>query len=94
MGNQESVELRCPTCGHALERLGSREIGGNDADSGRAQAYWCPSGCRGGQPDGMFEFVECPMCGSHDTTSGPCVNGMEEVECNACGAIARMQRVA
>lgn len=24
MGNLESVELRCPTCGHTLEGLGSR----------------------------------------------------------------------
>jgi hypothetical protein len=38
MGNHESVELRCPTCGHTLERLGSREIGGNDADSGRVHS--------------------------------------------------------
>jgi len=44
MGNHESVELRCPTCGHTLERLGSREIGGNDADSGRVHSYGCPSG--------------------------------------------------
>jgi Zn ribbon nucleic-acid-binding protein len=92
MGNQESVELRCPECGHALERLGSREIG-NDTDLGRAHAYWWPSGCRGGQHDGTFEFVECPMCGSHDTTAGPRIDGMEEVECSPCGAIARVQCV-
>ena len=94
MRNHESVELRCPTCGHTLERLGSREIGGNDADVGRVHAYWCPTGCRGGQADGTREFVECPMCRSHDTMSGPRVNGMEEVECNSCGGIASVRCVA
>jgi ribosomal protein S27E len=89
----ESVQLRCPICGHTLEWLGSREIGGGGVDFGRAHAYWCPTGCRGTQPDGTFELVECPVCGSHDTTSGPRANGLEEVECNSCGAIASVQWV-
>jgi Zn ribbon nucleic-acid-binding protein len=42
---------------------------------------------------GTFEFFECPSCGSHDTTSCPGGNGVEEVECNTCGAISSLQLV-
>jgi len=36
----------------------------------------------------MFEFVECPACGSDDTTTTWRADGAQELECSACGAIA------
>ena len=72
---------------------GSREIGVREADFRRRHAYWCPAGCRGPEPVGTFEFIECLACGSHDTIATPRGNGVEEVECSACGAITSIQIV-
>ena len=41
----------------------------------------------------MFEFIECPACGSHDTSSTPRGDGVEEVECSASGTITSLQIV-
>lgn len=81
----------CPSCGGTLEWLGSEEACLGEAELHRAHLYVCPAGCRGRTPDGTFEFVECPLCGSHDTWSGPQSDGAEELECNACGAVVTVQ---
>ena len=88
--DRETGPIRCPSCGHTLERLGDRGISAGDVALGRAHSYWCPAGCHGRQADGTFEFLECPICGSHDTSSGPPADGLEEVACNACGTISRV----
>jgi hypothetical protein len=85
----ESLKLCCPTCRGAL--VGSREIVIGEADFRRRHAYWCPAGCRGPEPDGTFEFIECPACGSHDTDSTPRGDGIEELECRVCGTITSLQ---
>ena len=82
---------RCPGCGGALVGIGSREIGISGMDNRRRHACWCPAGCRGPEADGTFEFIECPECGAHDTVSTPRPDGVEEVACNACGAITSLQ---
>jgi len=41
--------------------------------------------------DGTFEFIECPACGSDDTSATPRADGVEEVECTACGTITSLQ---
>jgi len=87
----ETVHPSCPTCGGLLVATGSREIGISDADFRRQHAYSCPAGCRGPESDGTFEFIECPACGSHDTSSVPRGDGIEEVECFACGTITSLQ---
>ena len=84
---------RCPTCRGALVCIGSGDDGITEADVRRRHAYWCPAGCRGPEPDGTFAFFECPSCGSHDTVSSPRSDGVEEVECNACGTITSLQMV-
>ncbi len=89
----EAVQPPCPKCRGPLVFIGSREIGAREADCRRQHAYWCPAGCRGPESDGTFEFIECPACGSHDTSSTPRGDGIEEVECNACGTITSLQMV-
>jgi len=88
---RETGQPRCPACGGPLAGIGSREIGISDADDCRRHACWCPAGCRGLEADGTFAFIECPACGAHDTVSTPRGDGVEEVACNACGAIASLQ---
>lgn len=85
--------MNCPLCGGLLVSVGNREISLAEADPRRRHAYWCPAGCRGPEPDGTFEFFECPACGSHDTVAAPRGNGIEELECNACGTITSVQIV-
>jgi ribosomal protein S27E len=87
---RELVGLRCPSCGRAFVWLGGRDINIGEPGFHRTHAYWCPGGCRGTEPDGTFEFVECPVCGSHDTSIGLHTDGLEEVECNVCGVIASL----
>ena len=87
------VQPRCPTCRGLLVCIGSREIGISEADLRRRHAYWCQAGCRGPEPDGTFELIECPVCRSHDTSSSPHGDGVEEVECHACGTITSLQMV-
>jgi len=87
----EAAQVRCPACRRPLVRLGSVESGMDEPDFRRRHAYWCRAGCRGPEPDGTFEFIECPACGSHDTVSTPRGNGVEEVGCGACGAITSVQ---
>jgi len=60
-------------------------------DPRQRHAYWCPAGCRGPAADGTFELLECPSCGSHDTVVSPRRDGVEELECQACGGIAIVQ---
>jgi len=94
MGTEyESGPPHCPTCGRALECLGNHDISAGEVESGRAHVYWCPGGCSGPQVNGTFEFVECPVCESHDTASGPRADGLEEIVCNSCGAISRVHCV-
>ncbi|RPI56700.1 MAG: hypothetical protein EHM55_04480 [Acidobacteria bacterium] len=88
------VQPRCSTCGGPLVNIGSPEAGITEVDVRRRHAYWCPAGCRGPEPDGTFEFFECPSCGSRDTFSSPRGDGVEEVECNACGTISSLQIAA
>ena len=90
---EQSAQPRCPTCGGALVCMGSREIGITEADFRRRHAYWCSAGCRGPEPDGTFEFIECPACGSHDTFSTPRGDAVEELECQTCGTITSLQLV-
>lgn len=80
---------RCSRCGGELMSLGDREMA--EADVRRRHAYWCPAGCRGPEPDGSFEVFACPSCGSHDTVATPRGDGIEELECNACGTITSLQ---
>jgi hypothetical protein len=89
----ETVQPPCPTCRGPLVSVGRREIGSSEVDFRRQHAYSCPAGCRGPESDGTFEFIECPACGSHDTSSTPRGDGVEEVECNACGTITSLQMV-
>jgi hypothetical protein len=89
----EASQPSCPVCRGPLVGLGSTEIGIAEADFRRRHAYWCPAGCRGPEPDGTFEFIGCPACGSRDTCSAPRGDGMEELECNACGTITSLQMV-
>jgi hypothetical protein len=90
--NEEALaQPRCPACGGLLVAIGSREICVSAADFRRQHAYWCPAGCRGPEADGTFEFIECPSCGSHDTSSTPRGDGAEELECHGCGAITTIQ---
>ena len=89
----DAVQPSCPKCRGLLVCVGSREIGISEADFRRKHAYSCPAGCRGPEPDGTFEFIECPACRSHDTSSSPRGDGVEEVECNACGTITSLQMV-
>lgn len=84
-------EPLCPTCRGPLVCIASREMWTGEADFRRQHAYTCPAGCRGSEPDGTFEFIECPECRSHDTSSTPRHDGVEEVECHACGTIASLQ---
>ena len=86
-----AVQPDCPTCRGPLVCVGSREAGISDADFRRRHTYVCPAGCRGAERDGTFEFIECPTCGSHDTSSTPRGDGVEEVECDACGTITSFQ---
>jgi hypothetical protein len=88
-----AVQLSCPTCSGPLVCVGSREVSLSEADFRRRHAYWCPAGCRGPEADGTFEFIECPACASHDTASTPRADGIEEVQCNACGMITSLQIV-
>ena len=85
------IQPRCPACMGPLVCIGSREVGIGEADFRRRHAYWCSAGCRGPEPDGTFEFIECPACGSHDTFSTPRSESVEELECHACGTIASLQ---
>lgn len=90
---REAVQPRCPTCRGPLVFVGSREIGLSKPDFRRRHPYGCPAGCRGPEPDGTFEFIECPACGSHDTSSTPRGDGVEELACSACGTITSLQLV-
>jgi hypothetical protein len=89
--DQDGVQPRCPTCGGPLVSIGNGEVGIGEADFRRRHAYWCSTGCRGPEPDGTFEFIECPACGSRDTSSTPRGDGVEELECHACGTITSLQ---
>lgn len=82
---------QCPTCRGPLVSVGSREVRISEAAFRCRHAYWCTAGCRGPEPDGTFEFIECPACGGHDTSSAVRGDGIEEVECNACGTITTLQ---
>ena len=90
----ELVQPPCPTCRGGLVFIGSREIGASEADFRRQHAYRCPAGCAGPESDGTFEYIECPACGSHDTSSTPRAESVEEVQCNACGTITRLQIIS
>jgi ribosomal protein S27E len=87
----EVVQPRCPTCSGPLVCIGSHETGISPADFRRWHAYWCETGCRGPESDGTFELIECPACGSHDTSSATRGDSIEEVECHACGTITTLQ---
>ncbi len=87
----EAIQPQCPMCGRPLVWMGSRETGMAEADFRRLHAYRCPAGCCGPEPDGTFELIECPACGSRDTASTPRGDGVEEVLCNACGTITSLQ---
>ena len=89
----EAVQPPCPTCRGQLVCMGSREVGISNVDFRRQHAYWCPAGCRGPESDGTFEFIECPACGNQDTSSTPRGDGVEELECHACGTITSFQMV-
>ena len=84
---------RCPHCSGPLVSVGNRDMAIAEADLRRRHACWCPAGCRGPEPDGTFEFFECPTCGSHDTVAVPRADGVEELECNSCGTITSLQIV-
>jgi hypothetical protein len=86
-----AVQPRCPRCTGPLVRM--PDAGGESCQPARPgrHLYWCPSGCAGSEPDGTFELISCPACGSHDTCTTPASAGLEEVECNACGTITRVQ---
>jgi hypothetical protein len=84
---------RCPHCSGPLVSIGNRDLAIAEADLRRRHAYWCPAGCRGPEPDGAFELFECPACGNHDTVAVPRAEGVEELECNACGTITSLQMV-
>ncbi len=88
---REELQPHCPSCGRALQSLGGEDVSIGQVDIHRAQVYVCPAGCRGQSLDGTFEFAECPVCGSHDTCRGAQLNGAEELECNACGAVITIQ---
>ena len=88
----EVIQPRCPMCRGPVVCIG-RESGTSEADFRRRHAYWCSAGCRGPEPDGTFEFIECPACGSHDTFTTPRADGVEELECNGCGTITSFQIV-
>ena len=91
--DSDSPQPSCPGCRGPLVSLGSRELELSDPDFRRRHAYACPAGCRGPELDGTFEFIECLSCGSHDTYSTPLGDGVEELECNACGTITTLQLV-
>ena len=84
---------RCPHCSGTLVSIANRDLAIAEADVRRRHAYWCPAGCRGPEPDGTFEFFECPACGGHDTVAVPRAEGVEELECNSCGTITSLQMV-
>ena len=88
------VQPLCPICRRPLVWIGSREIGLTAADFRRQHAYRCAAGCHGPEPDGTFELIECPQCGSHDTSSTPRTDRVEEIECHVCGAISNLQTVS
>jgi ribosomal protein S27E len=92
-GQEKTGPLRCPQCSGELVCIGSRDVTIAEPDLRRRHAYWCSAGCRGPEPDGMFEFFECPSCGSHDTVAVPRADGAEELECNACGTVTILQTV-
>jgi DNA-directed RNA polymerase subunit RPC12/RpoP len=81
---------RCPACRSPLLSVGNREINISEAHFRGRQAYWCPAGCQGPEPDGTFELIECPACGS-STFATPRHDGVEELECHACGTITSLQ---
>ena len=83
----DANEPRCPKCAGPLARTTNGDIGFTDLNHFHRHAYWCPAGCRGPEPDGTFGLTQCPACGGHDTCSIPVRDGMEEIECNACGTI-------
>lgn len=86
------VPPRCPRCGRALLAMSDPEApAANVDDPRRRHAYWCPAGCRGPESDGTFELIECPSCGSRDTVASPRGDGVEELACQACGAISIVQ---
>ncbi len=87
----ESEPVRCPMCKIALVHVGARDAAAVEGDVLRRHAYSCPAGCRGPEPDGTFECFECPACGSHDTAALPRGDGIEELECYACGTITSLQ---
>ena len=87
------VRPSCPHCGGSLLSVGGREVAVVESEFSRRHAYWCHAGCRGPELDGTFEFFECPVCGSHDTVTAPGGDGVEELECNACGTITSVQMV-
>jgi hypothetical protein len=80
-------------CSGPLACIGSREIGISEADFRCQHAHWCLAGCHGPEPDGTFELIACPSCGSRDTCSTPSGDAIEELTCNACGTITSLQMV-
>jgi hypothetical protein len=91
--DERTTPPRCPHCAGELVCVGSRDVSITEGDLRRRHAYWCPAGCRGPEPDGTFEFFECPACGSHDTVTAPRADSVEELECNACGTVTSLQIV-
>jgi len=87
----EGARPQCPTCRGALVAIGRMALRLGETDASGRHAFWCPAGCRGPEADGTFEFIECPACGACDTAATPRGNGVEEVECFACGTIASVQ---
>jgi transcription elongation factor Elf1 len=91
MRTDEYQQPSCPTCGQPLERLGDDAPRPSDASPHAVDVYVCPAGCKGQTGEGTFEFAECPLCGSHDTSQSANLDGAEELQCHTCGAIVAVQ---
>jgi hypothetical protein len=76
----------CPDCGHRLTHLGAQSLLG----LGLTHVYLCAAGCRGPHGDGRYEYAECPCCHSHDTSTSPPADSLEEIACHACGTVSRI----
>jgi Zn finger protein HypA/HybF involved in hydrogenase expression len=85
-----AVQPRCPGCHGPLVSVDGIMVRHGMEPGGRP-SYWCPAGCRGPEADGMFVFMVCPTCGSHDTTVVPRDDGVDECECHRCGSIVSLQ---
>ena len=88
--DNESARPQCPTCGAPLVAISGEVVSLSDTDMHRRHRFSCPAGCHGPGSDGTFEVFACPACGASDTAVTPRDDGVEEVECLACGTIASM----